>query len=276
MIYLWSPLLAFETAHAGHVDGLVLPFLVGAWWARVRQRDVLVGFLLGVATAMKLYPILLLPILWRSRHHQGWWRMPLAFGITVVIFYLPYTMVSGVQVLGFLPKYFQETFNISPLVSILDKYFKWLGIDTPINLLILSLLILGIIYCWMIVKPAPDAETAVRRCIWPIGVITLLSPNLFSWYLLWLLPLIPIFLQPSDRRFGLLPLPRANAWTGWWLFCGLVGLSYTFFIQWKTIDDVILAQFLPLYTFLLIGLLNFLWKTFVHPSKSTSTRLHSG
>ena len=71
LIYLWSPLLAFETAHAAHVDGLVLPFLVGAWWARVRERDGLVGFLLGVATAMKFYPALLLPFLWRPRHPHG-------------------------------------------------------------------------------------------------------------------------------------------------------------------------------------------------------------
>ena len=34
LIYLWSPLLIFETAHAAHLDGLILPLLVGAWWAR--------------------------------------------------------------------------------------------------------------------------------------------------------------------------------------------------------------------------------------------------
>ncbi len=58
LIYLWSPLLAFETAHSAHVDGLILPFLVGAWWARVRDRDNRVGILLGIATAMKFYPAL--------------------------------------------------------------------------------------------------------------------------------------------------------------------------------------------------------------------------
>ena len=31
LIYVWSPLLAYETAHAAHVDGLVLPLLVGAY-----------------------------------------------------------------------------------------------------------------------------------------------------------------------------------------------------------------------------------------------------
>ena len=37
LIYLWSPLLVFETAQAGHIDGLMLPLLVGAWWARFRN-----------------------------------------------------------------------------------------------------------------------------------------------------------------------------------------------------------------------------------------------
>src|ERR1043165_9162591 len=38
LIFLWSPLLVFETAHAAHVDGLVLPLLIGTWWARARFR----------------------------------------------------------------------------------------------------------------------------------------------------------------------------------------------------------------------------------------------
>ena len=275
VIYLWSPLLAFESAHAAHLDGMVLPFLVGAWWARARNRDGLVGFLLGVATAMKLYPLLLLPVLWRARHPHGRWRMPLAFGVTVGLCYLPYTLVSGRQVLGFLPKYFRETFNTSPLVANLDQFLAWLGLDTFNNLLVLTLLILIIIYCWMIIKPAADAETALRRCIWPIGVFTLLSANLFSWYMLWLLPLIAIFVSPSKRQFGRLQLLRVDAWTGWWLFCGLVGLSYTFFIQWKPVRSAIWVQYLPLYAFLFISLCRFLWEFYAHLPRSRSTGQHS-
>jgi hypothetical protein len=94
LIYLWSPLLAFETAHAAHVDGLILPLLVVAWWARVKARDTLVGILLGLATAMKFYPALLLPALWRPRHPTGRWQMPLAFSATVVACYLPYLLGS--------------------------------------------------------------------------------------------------------------------------------------------------------------------------------------
>jgi hypothetical protein len=254
LIYLWSPLLAFETAHSAHVDGLVLPFLVGAWWARVRERDGLVGILLGIATAMKFYPALLFPFLWRPRHPQGRWQMPAAFGLTIGAFYLPYALTSGSSVFGFLPRYFQETFNISPLVSDLGHLLDVLKWHSSNRITIITLGILAVAACWAVIKPASDAETALRRCLLPIGVITLLSQNLFSWYLLWLLPLIAIFLEPSSKRFGILTLPRLDAWTGWWLFCGLISLSYTFFIQWKPVDIAIQVQFLPLYAILLFDL----------------------
>jgi hypothetical protein len=260
LIFLWSPLLIFETAHAAHVDGLVLPFLVGAWWMRVRERDGLVGILLGVATAMKFYPALLLPFLWRPQHPKGRWIMPLAFMLTMAGFYLPYVLVSGSDVLGFLPDYFKETFNIGPLVSWSKNVLWGLGWHSPNRITILALGVIAVCAFWAILNPAPDAETAIRRCILPIGVITLFSQNLFSWYMLWLLPLIAIFLTPFSKKWRMFILPRLDAWTGWWLFCGLVGLSYTFFIKWKMVNAAIYAEFIPLYFFLSIDLLTFLWK----------------
>jgi hypothetical protein len=77
----------------------------------------------------------------------------------------------------------------------------------------------------------------------------LFSYNLFSWYLLWLLPLLALFVR-SGRWFGL----RADAWTGWWLFSGLIALSYTFFIDWKAVPLAQWAQFGPLYLFLALAL----------------------
>ncbi len=254
LIYLWSPLLAFETAHAAHVDGLVLPLVVGAWWARARERDGLTGFLLGVATAIKFYPALLLPFLWRPRHPQGWWRMPVAFGGALGMFYLPYLLTGDPQVLGYLPHYFQETFNIGPLVTVLNKVLNALHWHAPYRLIVLALGGLLVVAGWCLAHPAENGETALRRCIWPIGVVTLLSQNLFSWYMLWLLPLIAIFLEPSGKSLGWLKLPRADAWTGWWAFCGLVALSYTFFIRWKPVRAAIQVQYLPLYAFLILAL----------------------
>ncbi len=252
LIYLWSPLLIFETAHSAHVDGLLLPLLVGAWWARVREKDGLTGFLLGIGTAVKYYPLLLLPFLWRPDHPQGRWRMPLAFGLALALFYLPYTITSGWAVLGFLPKYITEQFNVSPLVHFLNQCMGGLSLGGINPQMLLASVITVIAAIWTLTHPALDARTVLRRCILPIGSVTLLSQNLFSWYMLWLLPLLAIFLSPSKKSLGILKFPRLDAWTGWWLFCGLIGLSYTFFIHWKPVEAAIWAQYLPLYLFLII------------------------
>jgi hypothetical protein len=258
LIYLWSPLLIFETAHSAHLDGLVLPLLVGAWWARQRRRDALCGALLGLAAAYKLYPALLLPALWRPNHKQGRWQMPAAFLGVLVASYLPAVLQQGSAVIGFLPNYLRETFNLSPLVRAILASLRELNTGVLHGLGLaplreLALLLLGglaLLGLYMLWRPAQEGETALRRSLWLIGVFTLLSHDLFSWYLLWLLPLLAIFLQPA--RLGRLPVLRADAWTGWWLFCGLAALSYTFFIRWRPVAAATWAQFLPLYAFLLI------------------------
>jgi hypothetical protein len=254
LIYLWSPLLAFETAHAAHVDGLVLPLLVGAWWARVREQDGLAGLLLGLATALKLYPILLLPALWRPRHSRGRWQMPLGFALGLGASYLPYVWTNGSQVLGYLPRYFGERFNMG-LASQLIPQLERLGLDPDLGILALTLGVLALLGLVMVLRPAASGETAVRRCIWLVGAYTLLTQNLFSWYLLWLLPLVALFVRPG-RLLGL----RADAWTGWWLFCGLVALSYTFFIRWRPVPAALWVQFVPLYGLLLWDAGRFLWR----------------
>jgi hypothetical protein len=178
--------------------------------------------------------------------------MPLSFAATLTAFYLPYAISSGSDVLGFLPNYFHETFNISPVVSGLKQILNGLGWHSVNNVTIIALGMIVICSCWAILRPPQNAETALRRCILPIGIITLFSQNLFSWYMLWLLPLIAIFFEPSGKRIGSFTLPRLNAWTGWWLFCGLIALSYTFFIEWRPVKAAVYAQFLPLYSILLI------------------------
>jgi hypothetical protein len=143
-------------------------------------------------------------------------------------------------------------------------------LSSPYRLVGLSMGIIVVAAIWSIFHPAPNAEVALRRCIWPIGVVSLFSQDLFAWYMLWLLPLIAIFLQPSRIQVKLLTLPKLDAWLGWWLFCGSVGLSYTFFIKWKPVPAAIQFEFIPLYLFLVIHLVIVLWKKFAIPLEPTS------
>ena len=263
LIYLWSPLLIFETSHSAHVDGLVLPLVVAAWLARVRSRDGLTGLFLGIATAFKLYPVLLLPILWRSRDAQGRFRpllaTPLAFLAGFALPYLPYLSV-GTKVLGYLPNYFQEQFNPGLAYLISEWVRKAGGNPEQILLLLLAAALLAI-YVISLLRPAHSSEDAVRRCIWPIGAFTLLTRNLFPWYMIWLVPLVAIFMSPVERLIKVdLGKLLSSSWTGWWLFTGLVALSYTFFIDWKPVPWVAWVQFLPLYLFLALAFIRWVQK----------------
>lgn len=261
LIYLWSPLVIFETAHSAHVDGLVLPLLVCAWLARLKGRDALTGLLLGAATALKLYPVLLLPILLRVRDPEGRFRpaysTPLAFLAGFLIPYLPY-LSAGAGVIGYLPKYLKEQFNPG-LAYFIGQLANRAGGEPERAILFILFAALVAIYAASLLRPNAEGESAIRRCIWPIGAFTLLTQNLFPWYMLWLAPLLAIYLPIRSRQSPFHTEGfQLDSWTGWWLFCGLVALSYTFFIDWKPVPLAARMQFLPLYTFLLIDLARWL------------------
>ncbi len=247
LIYLWSPLLIFETAHAAHVDGLLLPFLIGAWLLRVKMRAGASGALLGASIALKLFPIILFPALWRvqGESFKRIWSLPLAM---LAAFLLPYAfyLSQDAGVLGFLPNYFDERFNmgLAGALSYFIERYTTLKPQMMVNgILAVTLAALSL---YFFLRPARDGAEAVRRCIYPIGAFTLLTQNLFPWYALWLVPLVAMFLRAGKLGF------RFDAWTGWFVFTGLVALAYTFFIKWRVVEWAIWAQFVPLYFFLVV------------------------
>jgi hypothetical protein len=267
LIYLWSPLVIIEMAQSSHVDGLVLPLLVGAWLARAKGRDGLTGVLVGAATAMKLYPILLLPILWRAHDAGGKFRpalsTPLGFIAGFLIPYFPY-LSAGPGVIGYLPTYLREQFNPG-LAFFIGLLAQKVGGDAGrINLILLFATLVVIYLVFFYLRRPADSMSAIRRCIWPIGAFTLLTQNLFPWYMLWLVPLLAIFLpaSTSSLQASLDGFP-VNSWMGWWLFCCMISISYPFFIPSGLPILRVLAsliQFMPLYVFLIYDFYRWLWK----------------
>ena len=76
-----------------------MPLLIAAWIARVKGRDGWVGVFLGIATAFKFYPAVLVPALWRPSDDRGRrraaWVMPLAF--TFFIAWEPHLWVPWIE-----------------------------------------------------------------------------------------------------------------------------------------------------------------------------------
>jgi hypothetical protein len=211
-VYAWHPLVLVETWGSAHVDALAVAAVVLAALAAARSRHALAGAALALATLVKLYPALLLPLLLRS----GGRRALLPFALLLGAGYLPLAW-RGLDALGSLPRYLvEEHFNpglartllpwpaVPPLAMV--AWAAWAG--------------------WR-----PRATTLVAAAVPLVGGVVLLEPNVFPWYVLWLVPFLA--LAPS--------LP----WLGFTL---AVACAYAFFLQqpWDIPGWARAAQALPL------------------------------
>jgi alpha-1,6-mannosyltransferase len=104
LVYAWHPLVTFEIASSGHVEGVAVLLVLLAVHASFSRRVALTGLLGAAAGLVKFYAVGVLPVLVRPRH---WLRVAAVVAITAVAAYLPFVGVGG-KVFGFLPTYFEQ------------------------------------------------------------------------------------------------------------------------------------------------------------------------
>jgi hypothetical protein len=196
LAYAWHPLVIYELANNGHLDGFMLFFVLLALLLLLKRRSVASIASLAVATALKLYPALLLPALLRTRR----WRGSLLFGGIVLALYLPY-LLAGPAILGFLPGYFQipaERFNLGLKVYLLR--ILPLADHLLITLGFAALLAAAVVVVWRLPK---DDITALKCAYLLVGLHLLLaSASLHPWYLILIIPFLALFPSPAWLYFS--------------------------------------------------------------------------
>jgi hypothetical protein len=186
LLYAWHPLVIVELGISAHLDGLMIPFVLLAFLWTMQHRPRLAGASLAMAGLIKLYPAILLPVLYRKRA----WQLPLVFFVLIGMGYLLY-LDAGFQVFGYLPYYLSpdEFYNLS-----LRPILMWLAglvSDDPfpsVKWLSAAMLLLVMLQC--VRRPHKTTQQAIA---WGVGIIAvyllLVSPSVFQWYLVWLLAL---------------------------------------------------------------------------------------
>ncbi len=224
LLYAWHPLVVVELAGSGHVDAVVLALTVGALWAAARGREGLAGALLGAGGLVKLYPLLLLPAVWRRRVGR-----PLAAAVAVVAG--GYTLYGreGMAVFGSLGRYLAEEEWNGGARAVLDWILGPLGPAGHGAARLLPLAALAVLAG--VVGLRARAVPAWQRAVWLVGAYLLATPNLFPWYALWLVPV----------------LAAAPAWPWLHLTCA-VALTYLAFAEpvWAIPAWVVGAEWAPL------------------------------
>jgi len=184
--FLITPLFLFEGVWNAHVDvfGLIPLFLLVA--ALERGSGLKSGIYLGLATALKLMPVLLFPACFL--HLKGRQRLwfPIAFVLVVLLTYLPYLHEGEALFASFL-KYSREWHFNNPFFNLLREVLPVAAVRPILASLILS----GVIVATF----API--TVTRKCVAIWISLFVFSPTLFPWYLIWLIP----FVAPERSRF---------------------------------------------------------------------------
>jgi alpha-1,6-mannosyltransferase len=172
--YAWNPLPILAFGHSGHVDALVVLSLTAAalaWTAGALRR---LGLYLGLAAAVKLYPLIALPAFVRGvRGQWSTWRAikvsALAVGV-VAVSYLP-VLDLGSQALGYLTAgYLSEEGYTTGRRFLL---FHALGLDGRLlgPLLLVAVAILAL----RSQRPAPT------RAAWVLGTAVIVTLS-YPWY----------------------------------------------------------------------------------------------
>ena len=99
LIYAWHPLVVWEFAGSGHVDVIAIAFIALAFLALQRSKHFGAGLALACATLIKLFPLVLLPVMLKHRR----WAIPVVLVTTIIVAYLPYLSVGPKALMGFCP-----------------------------------------------------------------------------------------------------------------------------------------------------------------------------
>ena len=227
ILYAWQPLSVFEIAGSGHVDALAVPFILLAILAWRGHWKAAAGIALGAATLVKIFPVVLLPAFLGRRR----WPVLLACAATIGLAYLPFLPGAGLKALGHLPQFLSdpgETFN----PSLMGLVSLALGRISPVPLFWASAIggaVMAATLLWLFRTEANGLDALLAR-IWVVATaLTLLTPTLHPWYLLWLLPLLTIQPRPA-----------------WIYLTGAISLSYIFYIVTPATRLLIgAAEYLP-------------------------------
>ena len=208
LLYAWNPLVIFEIAYSGHLEGLTLFWMVLAFYLNAIQKQTLGVAALAVSSAIKFYPALLLPtLLNRGNRIKGC----LAFGISMILLYLPF-LGAGRKVLGFLPIYLQnpyESFNLGVKTAFM-RLLPQIHYSVWSFIFLLGLAAAGLVIFF---KNKP-ADLAIRYAFILTGLLMVLMPaSLHPWYVIILIPFLCFY--PA---------------VAWLLFSCMVTLSYLKYI----------------------------------------------
>jgi hypothetical protein len=176
LAYAWNPLLATGVAGSGHIDIVGVLLLLVSAAALGRRWRAAAALAFGLAVAVKLLPIVLLPLYWKRVRMLDGALAAVVFGLLYIPFF-----EHGRIPLGSLGTYVQRFRFNDPVFAALER------VAAPQLVVGFALLVGFLTAIWLRSKAPAWSPGAFA---WPMAGSLLCAPVVYPWYLLWLLPFV--------------------------------------------------------------------------------------
>jgi hypothetical protein len=226
-VYWLNPLMIAETTNSAHMDVLLLPFLLATVWLALRSRFRTASLMLAGAVGLKLWPLLLFPLIFRRLFSSSGRLLQVASIFTVATLALlsPQLMARWDDSSG-LAVYLRDWETNAFLFGLLQDSLAAIDsavFDLPWDPDWMARAVAGA--CMIAALGYFTWRDPVRPCdmfdrlLWFTATLLLLSPTGYPWYFIWLLPWLvfrpsfPLLLLTAtlplyDLRYALLDAGR--------------------------------------------------------------------
>lgn len=201
ILYWWNPILIKETFNSGHMDLILVLFILIALLCILHQRTYLAGASLTFAAATKLWPLYLVPLFLRAsraltpERRRGLIASAFLFVVLMlpVLLSNPLSDRSGFVAYGERWEMNDALFMVIHKATELGTTATNMGLD-QIALLarIVTLLLLIIWMAILTTRPKSDTPTFLNHLVLAVGLFFMLSPTQFPWYYIWLIPFLTL------------------------------------------------------------------------------------
>ena len=192
LLYAFNPLLIYAGFNVAHMDILLLPFLLLALiWVKDGRAPFKAGLALSCAAAVKLWPLILAPILFRHWRRQPVFYIIIAafIALSSLVLNLPLLLSIGEQ--SGLSAYAQQWQRSSFLFPLMTEFISHIATEPArIARIFVALSLTGLSLYMGFLRPIKD-KTLPLACLILTAVLLFLSPTGYPWYLYWFFIFIP-------------------------------------------------------------------------------------
>lgn len=219
LIYAFSPLVMLEFLLSNHVDILAMPFFVFGLISLRRDYAAPAGILLALTALVKLSALIFVPVI--LMHFVGRKKLYFLAGLLppLVLLYVPFLPEAGSSILDnvlehlLLPGFNSSAYALIELVAPSVESAR-----TIFGALLLAVVAAA-------AYPLRDRVPQVSRRLFIVaGAYVILTPSLFPWHLVWIMPFLVLFRNVPFLVLTGLTLPAAHALAAggnlvgaWWI-----------------------------------------------------------